>query len=116
MVSNKFLGVALATFVAVGITACGDLRSKGESVIKKKYPDAKILSFGEIQKEFGLKDKECLDDVREVHSSLYHFVKKADGELSIIRVETDNKSGYTKIWNERTLDEFKKEYGKSSCF
>ena len=49
MVSKrKFLGVALATLAAFSLTACGG--DKAESFfVKEEYPDAKILSFSEIQ-------------------------------------------------------------------
>ena len=56
------VGVASALIGAgLFLSACGgDSTSKAEKFVKEKYPDAKILSFSEIQKEFGIKDKECL--------------------------------------------------------
>ena len=119
MVSKrKFLGVALATLAAFSLTACGG--DKAESFVKEEYPDAKILSFSEIQKEFGVKDKECLFKKGNFANTAFVFIKD-DGELKILEVQTRNdkdvsriKDTYTKddpIWNFKS---FKSENAK--CF
>ena len=118
------VGVASALIGAgLFLSACGggDARSKAESFIKQKYPDAKILSFSEIQKEFGLKDKECLDLKKgsaSVTTSTYHFVKMSDGELSILMIMTDDKNGVSIVDKEYTLDSFKErlKHTNSDCF
>ena len=118
------VGVASALIGAgLFLSACGggDARSKAESFIKQKYPDAKILSFSEIQKEFGLKDKECLDLKKgsaSVTTSTYHFVKISNGELSILMIMTDNKNGVSIVDKEYTLDSFKErlKHTNSDCF
>ena len=105
------------------LSACGggDARSKAESFIKQKYPDAKILSFSEIQKEFGLKDKECLNLKKgsaSVTTSTYHFVKMSSGELSILMIMTDDKNGASIVDKEYTLDSFKErlKHTNPNCF
>lgn len=59
MVSNKFLGVALATLVAVGITACGggmpscdssDTKKLLTQIIKEQLIKAGALSLSEVDK------------------------------------------------------------------
>ena len=110
---HNLAGVAVATLVAFSLTACGDSSSKAEAFVKKEYPDAKILSFSEIQKEFGLKDKECLVDKGDVFTSTYHFAKMADGELVILYVMTDNKSGASRVSNKYTINDIKRRL--SSC-
>ena len=118
------VGVASALIGAgLFLSACGggDARSKAESFIKQKYPDAKILSFSEIQKEFGLKDKECLDLKKgsaSVTTSTYHFVKMSNGELSILMIMTDDKNGVSIVDKEYTLDSFKErlKHTNSDCF
>ena len=111
---SKRLGViALSTMSLVAFSACGDSSSKAEAFVKKEYPDAKILSFSEIQKEFGLKDKECLVDKGGVFTNTYHFTKMADGELVILYVMTDNKSGASRVANKYTINDIKFKF--SSC-
>ena len=118
------VGVASALIGAgLFLSACGggDARSKAESFIKQKYPDAKILSFSEIQKEFGLKDKECLDLKKgsaSVTTSTYHFVKMSGGELSILMIMTDDKNGASIVDKEYTLDSFKErlKHTNPNCF
>ena len=118
------VGVASALIGAgLFLSACGsgDARSKAESFIKQKYPDAKILSFSEIQKEFGLKDKECLNLKKgsaSVTTSTYHFVKMSSGELSILMIMTDDKNGASIVDKEYTLDSFKErlKHTNPNCF
>ena len=110
---HNLAGVATATLVAFSLTACGDSSSKAEAFVKKEYPDAKILSFSEIQMEFGLKDKECLVDKGGVFTNTYHFTKMADGELVILYVMTDNKSGASRVANKYTINDIKFKF--SSC-
>ena len=115
---HNLAGVAVATLVAFSLTACGgDIESQAKAFVKEEYPDAKILSFSEIQKEFGLKDKECLKRKKgsaSLTTRTYHFIKTADGELLALDVDTDDKNGASIMKGTFTPDEFKKK--RPSCF
>ena len=115
---SKILGaMALTAFAFMFIACGGDARSKAESYIKEKYPDAKILSFSEIQKEFGLKDKECLNTKKgsaSLSTYTYHFVKMADGQLEVLYVMTDEESGLSTNRN-YTFNDFKAKVD-DNCF
>ena len=111
------VGVASALIGAgLFLSACGgDSTSKAEKFVKEKYPDAKILSFSEIQKEFGLKNKECLAKNGGVFTTTHHFLKTPSGELVILSVMTDNKNGASSIRDTySSVDNFKN--WNSSCF
>ncbi len=104
------VGVASALIGAgLFLSACGgDSTSKAEKFVKEKYPDAKILSFSEIQKEFGLKNKECLAKNSGVFTTTHHFLKTPSGELVILSVMTDNKNGASRIGDTySSVDNFK---------
>ena len=106
------LGVALATMSLVAFTACGGGDDSQKQAILKKYPNAKILSFSEIQEKFGVKDKNCLVG----KSSGYYFVEKEQGgELVILSVLTNEKSGVSGVsGTEYSIDDIKGL--KSQCF
>lgn len=111
------VGVASALIGAgLFLSACGgDSTSKAEKFVKEQYPDAKILSFSEIQKEFGIKNKECLAKNSGVFTRTHHFLKTPSGELVILSVMTDNKNGASRIGDTySSVDNFKN--WNSSCF
>ena len=117
---HNLAGVATATLVAFSLTACGDSSSKAEAFVKKEYPDAKILSFSEIQKEFGLKDKECLVKNGDFLTHTYVFIEE-NGKFEILDVETRNDKGISKIGTTysndngiNTLEYFKSK--NAECF
>ena len=118
---SKILGaMALTAFAFMFIACGGDARSKAESYIKEKYPDAKILSFSEIQKEFGLKDKECLVKNGDFLTHTYVFIEE-NGKFEILDVETRNDKGISKIGTTysndngiNTLEYFKSK--NAECF
>ncbi len=104
------VGVASALIGAgLFLSACGgDSTSKAEKFVKEKYPDAKILNFSEIQKEFGIKNKECLAKNSGVFTTTHHFLKTPSGELVILTVMTDNKNGASDIGSTySSVDNFK---------
>ena len=125
---SKKLGViALATMSLVAFSACGggdsgisSTYSDTESYIKKEFPDVKILSFSEIQKEFGIKDKKCLTETDRAYALNYHFAKRASGEVEIFRATFDaqlKKEGFGDGFGSEgvyTIDEFKRK--KPNCF
>ena len=108
------------------LTACGgdngisSTYSDTESYIKKEFPDVKILSFSEIQKEFGIKDKKCLTETDSAYALNYHFAKRASGEVEIFRATFDaqlKKEGFGDGFGSEgvyTIDEFKRK--KPNCF
>lgn len=108
------VGVASALIGAgLFLSACGgDSTSKAEKFVKEKYPDAKILSFSEIQKEFGLKDKECLNDKNNIFATTYHFIS-VNGEIKILEIWTDDK-GNSKLNSTLSADNIKAK--KADCF
>ena len=112
------VGVASALIGAgLFLSACGgDSTSKAEKFVKEKYPDAKILNFSEIEKEFGLKDKECLTVKDDYLDTTYHFVRMADEKLVILTVQTRHKDGMQKFsgGSGYTIGEFK--HLKPNCF
>ena len=107
------VGVASALIGAgLFLSACGGdspkIDGKVSALLKEKYPDAKILSFSEIQKEFGLKNKECLAKNSGVFTTTHHFLKTPSGELVILSVMTDNKNGASRIGDTySSVDNFK---------
>ncbi len=111
---SKRLGViALSTMSLVAFSACGDSSSKAEAFVKKEYPDAKILSFSEIQKEFGLKDKECLNKKNNLFATTYHFIKAGNDEVKVIEIWTDDK-GNSKDSGTYSIDDMKIK--QAECF
>ncbi len=108
------VGVASALIGAgLFLSACGD--SKIESFFKQRYPDAKILSFSEIQKEFGLKNKDCLSGKKGTTLITTRFIKSSDGEISVIQAQSkDYKDSGVMIKDTLTVDEFKKK--NPECF
>ena len=108
------VGVASALIGAgLFLSACGgDSTSKAEKFVKEQYPDAKILSFSEIQKEFGLKDKECLNDKNNIFATTYHFIS-VNGEIKILEIWTDDK-GNSKLNSTLSADNIKAK--KADCF
>jgi len=123
------VGVASALIGAgLFLSACGgDSTSKAEKFVKEKYPDAKILSFSEIQKEFGIKDKECLKKEKKFAGKkgvtityAYIFVEE-NGKFEILEVMTNSENGESKIGttysNDNAMNNF--EYFKTQnaeCF
>ena len=90
-------------------------------LLKRNYPDAKILSFSEIQKEFGLKDKECLNSKNANLITTHHFIKLPSGEYEILMVMTNSDNGnsivettYSNKEMFRTIENFKTQNAK--CF
>ena len=83
---SKRLGViALMSMSLVAFSACGG-GDEAEALIKKEYPNAKVLSFDEAKKEVGLTDKECLKiKISGGGYSYYHFVKIND-EIKFVDV------------------------------
>ena len=111
------VGVASALIGAgLFLSACGgDSTSKAEKFVKEQYPDAKILSFSEIQKEFGIKNKECLSEKGDVSLTTYHFARMADEKLVILEVKTRHKDDMQKFAGSGyTIGEFK--HLKPDCF
>ncbi len=121
--------VAVSVFAASAfmLSACGGGESKAESFVKKEYPNAKILSFSEIQKEFGLKDKECLMKEKKfagkkgVTISYAYFFIEENGKFEILEVMTNSENGESKIGttysNDNMMNNF--EYFKTQnakCF
>lgn len=111
------LGVASALIsVSLLFCACGDNTSKAEAYIKKEYPNAKILSFDEIQKEFGVKNKECLKD--DIDNDLFIkslvFIKHTNGDFEALRVWTNKKNGASGNVTRYNIDKFKAEF--THCF
>ena len=123
------VGVASALIGAgLFLSACGgDSTSKAEKFVKEQYPDAKILSFSEIQKEFGLKDKECLKKEKKFTGKkgvtityAYIFVEE-NGKFEILEVMTNSENGESKVGttysNDNAMHNF--EYFKTQnaeCF
>ena len=123
------VGVASALIGAgLFLSACGgDSTSKAEKFVKEQYPDAKILSFSEIQKEFGLKDKECLKKEKKFTGKkgvtityAYIFVEE-NGKFEILEVMTNSENGESKVGttysNDNAMNNF--EYFKTQnaeCF
>ncbi len=111
------VGVASALIGAgLFLSACGGGdESKVESLIKEKYPNAKILSFDEAKKELGLTNKECLNIKKEGWiSAATRFVKMADGQFMVLSVLVDSNGKLSMVDKEYTLDMFKQL--KPNCF
>ena len=91
---SKRLGViALMSMSLVAFSACGG-GDEAEALIKKEYPNAKILSFDEAKKEVGLTDKECFKEVGKRNIYFYYYFVKLDNEIKAISVtfsSEDNK-------------------------
>ena len=104
--------LVVSVAAAFALSACGGGESKAEAFVKKEYPNAKILSFSEIQKEFGLKNKECLSEKNNVFLKTYHFVK-SDSEVEVLEVWTDDK-GNSKFSGTYSIDDIKIKL--DSCF
>ena len=91
----KFWTLSLGVAVAFMLTACGGGGDDAAvSLIKKEYPNAKILSFDEAKKEVGLTDKECFKEVGKRNIYFYYYFVKLDNEIKAISVtfsSEDNK-------------------------
>lgn len=117
----KIIGVLICAGVL--LSACGDNTSKAEAYVKEKYPNAKILSFNEIQKEFGVKNKECLiDDKSGFFIKTYVFFK-VDDEFKISRIETRPDNGasaitatYSNVKDNDEFEHFKRHNMNAECF
>lgn len=103
----KMLGALVCAGVL--LSACGDSNDdKVESFFQKRYPDAKILSFSEIQKEFGLKNKECLSSKKGTTLITTGFIKTANGEIFVGQAQSkDYKDSGVMIKDTLTVDKFK---------
>ena len=121
---TKSFGGAFSLVVSVAaafvLSACGGGESKAETFVKKEYPDAKILNFSEIQKEFGVKNKECLVKKGDFLTNAYVFIEE-NGKFKIVAVETRNDKGVShtkKTYSDdepiSTFEYFKSENAK--CF
>ena len=121
---TKSFGGAFSLVVSVAaafvLSACGGGESKAETFVKKEYPDAKILNFSEIQKEFGVKNKECLVKKGDFLTNTYVFIEE-NGKFKIVAVETRNDKGVSRTRKTYSDDEpintfeyFKSENAK--CF
>ena len=103
------VGVASALIGAgLFLSACGggdefkpssEAEKKVVNLIKNKSADAKILSFSVAQKEFGLKDRECLKNVKDINGYEnfngfmydYWFIKLSNGEIQVREVSINDK-------------------------
>ena len=121
------VGVASALIGAgLFLSACGggdefkpssEAEKKAVNLIKRKSADAKILSFSVAQKEFGLKDRECLkskgtmdiDDVIDIY-----FVKLPNGEIQVREVLFNNRTNGGALSDTYTLEQIKAK--KADCF
>ena len=103
----KMLGALVCAGVL--LSACGDSNDdKVESFFKKRYPDATILSFSEIQKDFGLKNKECLSSKKGTTLITTRFIKTANGEIFVGQAQSkDYKDSGVMIKDTLTIEKFK---------
>ena len=111
VVSVAKVGVASALIGAgLFLSACGggdefkpssEAEKKVVNLIKNKSADAKILSFSVAQKEFGLKDRECLKNVKDINGYEtyvngfmydYLFIKLSNGEIQVREVSINDKT------------------------
>ena len=122
LITKSFGAFSLVVSVAAAfvLSACGGGESKAEAYVKEKYPNAKILSFSEIQKEFGVKNKECLVKKGDFLTNAYVFIEE-NGKFKIVAVETRNDKGVShtkKTYSDdepiSTFEYFKSENAK--CF
>lgn len=92
------------------------------NLIKNKSADAKILSFSVAQKEFGLKDRECLKNEKDLNGYEagngfiydYLFIKMPNGEIQVRSVMTNDKTKSGLLSDIHTLEEVKSK--KPECF
>ncbi len=112
---SKKLGViALATMSLVAFSACGGDGATA-SLIKKEYPNAKILSFDEAKKEFGLANKECLSGEKQGNfSASTHFVKLEDGQFMALYVIVDDSGKLSRVDRKYDIEMFKRL--EPNCF
>lgn len=121
------VGVASA-LIGAGLffSACDD--NSAESLIKKKYPEAKILSFDEAKAELGLiDDRECLtidetvigsDRVRRGWVFYPYFIKNKDKievvDISVYINAKENQNPKSKAEVNYSVESLK--YKKPECF
>ena len=128
------VGVASALIGAgLFLSACGggdefkpssEAEKKVVNLIKNKSADAKILSFSVAQKEFGLKDRECLKNVKDINGYEtyvngfmydYLFIKLSNGEIQVREVSINDKTNGGILTNAiYTLEQIKAK--KPECF
>ena len=95
--------------------------AKPKLLSKKERSDAKIFSFSEAKKEFGIKDDKCLSE-KFAKTINRHFAKTADGEVVVFEVSYDEqmiKDGFPDdalllLDRTYTIDNFKEK--NSKCF
>ena len=126
------VGVASALIGAgLFLSACGggdefkpssETEKKVVNLIKNKSADAKILSFSVAQKEFGLKDRECLKNVKDINGYEnvngfmydYLFIKLSNGEIQVREVSINDKTNGGILSDTYTLEQIKAK--KADCF
>ena len=96
----------------------GDSTSKAEAVVKKKYPDAKILNYDEAKKELGVTTefKKCFDKIpNDVDFTTYVFAK-LDNEVKVYEISFPKNSDtpYDTI-NSYTIEQFKASNAFEKC-
>ena len=100
----------------------GDSTSKAEAVVKKKYPDAKILNYDEAKKELGVTTefKKCFDKIPEVDFNGVDFTTyvfaKLDNEVKVYEISFPKNSDtpYDTI-NSYTIEQFKTSNAFEKC-
>ena len=130
-VSQKLSAAVAGAFAASAfmLSACGGgsgggsdyskTETRAKTQVEKRYPNAKIFSFSESKKEFGIKD-ECLTEKRTENSTInLHFIKTTDGEILVFEVKYDKKMekegfGGLSLGGTYTIDEFKQR--NPNCF
>ena len=113
---SKKLGViALMSMSLVAFSACGNNDESIKKAILHDYPNAKIFTFSEAQKEFGAKDKECYIEKSDFLTDTWNFIKTADNEILVVKVGTRNDNGASGVrGNPTTLEKFKEN--NPECF
>ena len=118
-VSQKLsAAVAASVFAASAfmLSACGGGNDESiKQAILRDYPNAKVFTFSEAQKEFGAKDKECYVEKQGNMTNTWNFVKTAEGEVLVLKVGTRSDNGASGVrGNPTTLEKFKEN--NSECF
>ncbi len=121
------VGVASALIGAgLFLSACGggdEFKPSSEAekqvvnLIKNKSADAKILSFSVVQKEFGLKDEECLKS-KEANEwgyiDNYLFVRLSNGEIQVREITINDKTKNGQLVDTLNVEQIKTK--KPECF
>lgn len=105
-VASAFLGVSL-----FALSGCGD--NKTDAFVKEQFPNAKILSFDEASKEFGLKNKECLTKKGDFIDVVHYFIKE-NNETKVVRIEHRADKGISRVGHTTSVENFKAF--NSHCF